>query len=98
MKWLVTPSVNLCQTPFEEETKMALQTKETEGQVQTRTVHLMPCINDNDDEDSDGIEKDSIHAIQGMEEVESWPLDEVLGELVRTGFISEEECIFHEEL
>lgn len=79
---------------------MTLRIKETEGQVQARTIHLMPYIDDHDEDDegSNDIEKDSIHAVQGMEEVEAWPRDLVLGELVRTGFISEEECVFHEEL
>lgn len=73
---------------------MTTLTTETERVVLSRTVHHMPETHDEIEE----LEDDSIHAIQGMEEVEAWPIDDVIGELIRTGLISKDEIIIHEEL
>ena len=73
---------------------MPLLTKETEGQLQSRMIHHMPESHD----DLNEFEMEASHVINGMEEVEAWPIEEVLSELIRTGFISEDEIILHEEL
>lgn len=39
----------------------------------------------------DELERETIDAIDNMTDVEAWPLDEVIDELVRTGMISEDE-------
>ena len=36
--------------------------------------------------------------IRGMEEVEAWPLAPILQELVRIGFVEEDEVILHSDL
>lgn len=42
-------------------------------------------------ESLDDLEKETIAAIDNMAEVEAWPLDDVVSELVRVGMISEDE-------
>ena len=73
---------------------MALLTEIPETILPNKVIHHMPETHD----DLDEFEMEASRVINGMEEVEAWPIEEVLSELIRTGFISEDEIILHEEL